>query len=152
MVPYVCQNLCLHQQVHKTADIKHKTLSSTFSAINPMLYSLMSTKFRRAFHRILSCRLGRGRGAYYDPRETTCATPSVAHHAATRQVELEGERNRFRNLKDMELLCLHASPNYPAKTSKNRQRYQWSLEIQSFLCLQLFLWNHAYSNQLKSET
>ena len=66
---------------------KHKTVTSTFSAINPMLYSLMSTKFRRAFHRILSCRLGRGRGAYYDPRETTCATPSVAHHAATRQGE-----------------------------------------------------------------
>lgn len=43
-----------------------------------MLYSLMSTKFRRAFQRILSCRLGRA-GAYYDPRETTCATPSVAH-------------------------------------------------------------------------
>ena len=60
-----------------------------------MLYSLMSTKFRRAFHRILSCRLGRGRGAYYDPRETTCATPSVAHHAATRQGELEGGRNCF---------------------------------------------------------
>ena len=50
-----------------------------------MLYSLMSTKFRRAFQRILSCRLGRA-GAYYDPRETTCATPSVAHahHVATR--------------------------------------------------------------------
>ena len=50
-----------------------------------MLYSLMSTKFRRAFQRILSCRLGRA-GAYYDPRETTCATPSVghAHHVAMR--------------------------------------------------------------------
>ena len=47
-----------------------------FSAINPMLYSLMSTKFRRAFRRMLSC----NRAPLYEPRgEVTCAMPSVAH-------------------------------------------------------------------------
>ena len=44
------------------------------SAINPMLYSVMSTKFRRAFSRILSCRSNR----WQDSRtETTFANPSV---------------------------------------------------------------------------
>ena len=44
------------------------------SAINPMLYSVMSTKFRRAFSRILSCRSKR----WQDSRtETTFANPSV---------------------------------------------------------------------------
>ena len=47
-----------------------------FSAINPMLYSVMSTKFRRAFRRILSCR---SKGWQESRTEITFAAPSVAN-------------------------------------------------------------------------
>ena len=58
-----------------------------------MLYSLMSTKFRRAFRRILSC----NRSPMYDPRETTCATPSVSHMASTRVTKVNnGEKTAKR--------------------------------------------------------
>lgn len=70
-----------------------KTCIYINSAINPMLYSLMSTKFRRAFRRILSC----NRSPMYDPRETTCATPSVSHMASTRVTKVNnGEKTAKR--------------------------------------------------------
>jgi hypothetical protein len=35
-------------------------LSLCFSAINPILYNALSSKFRRAFQRTLTCRKNRG--------------------------------------------------------------------------------------------
>ncbi|KAK4015968.1 hypothetical protein OUZ56_030934 [Daphnia magna] len=54
LVPHVCQNVRLHQQrIMNSVGIYCES-----SAINPILYTAMSIKFRRAFQRILLC--GRG--------------------------------------------------------------------------------------------
>jgi len=54
-----------------------KTCIYINSAINPILYNALSTKFRRAFQRTLSCK-----SSYSD--NATCPTPSVSHMAHSR--------------------------------------------------------------------
>ena len=74
LVPHVRKNLRLHQQVDPSgafpASIKKRSSAGALnlvhyanttlfprSAINPILYTAMSIKFRRAFQRILLCRI-----------------------------------------------------------------------------------------------
>ena len=78
LVPHVCQNLHLHQQVLREINQSNYIMFlNIFSAINPILYNALSTKFRRSFRHTLHCKSS-------TTDNIGCPTPSVTYLATTR--------------------------------------------------------------------
>ena len=109
LVPHVCQDLHLHQQVEGL--IAHNSNTSHFyfsSAINPILYNALSTKFRRSFRRTLHCATSSHDTplGFRSPSVTYLTTTRHSIFSTSSRIELGDYRSR------------HSSMDYRRHSSK----------------------------------